>query len=215
MKTSSLQHIDQLIERFPVLKECSASLRSACELICSAFGSGGRLFVCGNGGSAADSLHIVGELMKGFVLPRPIGDSLRQRLHSVCPESAEYLCDKLQGALPAISLVSAAALSTAYANDQASDLCFAQQILGQGRKGDVLFAISTSGNSANVVYAAQVARTLGILVVGLTGRNGGRLKEWCDALIAVPESETFKVQELHLPVYHALCLALEEEFFGR
>lgn len=214
MKATSLQHIDQLIKRFPVLKECSANLHSTCELIRSAFGSGGRLFVCGNGGSAADSLHIVGELMKGFVLPRPIDDSLRQRLYSVCPESAEYLCDKLQGSLPAISLVSEAALSTAYANDQASDLCFAQQVLGHGRKHDVLFAISTSGNSANVIYAAQVARTLEISVVGLTGGDGGRLKAWSDVLIAVPESETFKVQELHLPVYHALCLALEEEFFG-
>lgn len=153
--------------------------------------------------------------MKGFVLPRPIGDGLRQRLHSVCPESAEYLCDNLQGALPVISLVSEIALSTAYANDQAADLCFAQQVLGHGRMHDILFAISTSGNSANVIYAAQVARTLGISVVGLTGSDGGRLKEWSDALIAVPESETFKVQELHLPVYHALCLALEEEFFGR
>jgi len=214
MKASSRAHINRLVERYPALTECATALQEASELIASSFRNGGRLLVCGNGGSAADSLHIVGELMKGFVLPRHMKLEMKERLHAVCPDSAEYLARNLQGALPAVSLVSEIALSTAYANDQAADLCFAQQVLGQGKKGDVLLGISTSGNSANVIYAAQVARAMGLTIVMLTGMRGGRLKDWCDVLIDVPERETFKVQELHLPVYHALCLALEEEFFG-
>ena len=170
--------------------------------------------ICGNGGSASDSLHIVGELMKGFVLQRKLPSDLQNALREAAPNSAEYLIKNLQGALPAISLVSEVALSTAYANDKASDLAFAQQVLGQGRKGDILLAISTSGNSSNVLYAAQVAKALEISVVGLTGVGGGKLSDWSNVLIDVPEKETYKIQELHLPVYHAICLALEQEFFG-
>lgn len=214
MKKQTIHHIDCLVDRFPELKECLPSIQEACTIIEKSFRSGGRLLTCGNGGSAADSLHIVGELMKGFVLSRPIRQKIKDRLAKTCPETADYLSCKLQGALPAISLVSETALFTAYSNDQTAELCFAQQVFGQGKQGDVLLAISTSGNSANVLYAAQVARALEISVVGLTGQDGGRLKKWCDVLIAVPERETFKIQELHLPVYHALCLALEEEFFG-
>lgn len=170
------------------------------------------MLVCGNGGSAADALHIVGELMKAFVCPRKVTAAWQEKL-SACPHS-KYITENLQMALPAVSLVSEAGLLTAYANDVAPDMNFAQQVFGQGQAGDVLIAISTSGNSANVLYAAEVARAMGITVVALTGRSGGKLRELADVLINVPEDETFKIQELHLPVYHALCLAVEAEFYG-
>lgn len=214
MKESSLKFLAETVSRFPSLTRCLMPMRTAVDCMAETFRSGGHLLVCGNGGSASDSLHIVGELMKSFILSRCLNDDLQAKLRSVCPDNAEYFIRNLQEPLPAISLVSETALTTAYANDVAPDLCFAQQVLGYGRRGDVLLAISTSGNSANVVYAAQVARTLGMKVIGLTGQNGGRLSAWADILIDVPECETYKIQELHLPVYHALCLALEQEFFG-
>ena len=170
--------------------------------------------VCGNGGSASDSLHIVGELMKGFVLPRKLDENMQKRLREACPEMAEYCIENLQGALPAISLVSEAGLTTAYANDQAPDLAFAQQVLGQAKPGDVLLAISTSGNSTNVLYAIGIARALHVKTIGLTGHTGGKMASLCDVCIKVPGVETFKIQEYHLPVYHALCMCVEEEFFG-
>ena len=184
-------------------------------MMIACYRQGGKVLVCGNGGSAADSLHIVGELMKGFILPRKLKPELQEKLRSTCPEMAEYCIANLQGALPAISLVNEVGLTTAYANDQAPDLGFAQQVLGQGKEGDVLFAISTSGNSANVLYAAGVAKALGIKVIGLAGQTGGKMVQWCDVCIKVPSRVTFKIQEYHLPVYHALCLCLEEEFFGQ
>lgn len=214
MNQSAEKVVKGLSLRYPQLKTCEKSICAAIEFMTDSFQNGNRLLICGNGGSASDSLHIVGELMKGFVLQRKLPNDLQSALRKATPNSAEYLIENLQGALPAISLVSEAALSTAYANDKAPDLAFAQQVLGQGRKGDVLLAISTSGNSANVLYAAQVAKALEISVVGLTGVGGGKLKSWADVLIDVPEKETYKIQELHLPVYHAICLALEQEFFG-
>ena len=152
--------------------------------------------------------------MKGFVLPRKLGNQWKERFDEACPEMSQYLMDNLQGAIPAISLVSETALSTAYANDQAPDLGFAQQVFGQGKKGDVLVGISTSGNSANVLYAAGVARAMGVSVIGMAGKTGGKLKEICDACICAPSKVTHEIQEYHLPIYHALCFALEEEFFG-
>lgn len=214
MKKAAECCIEMLLTRYPVLRVCEKDLYATLEMISETYRNGGKMLVCGNGGSAADSLHIVGELMKGFVLPRKLDAQIQGVLRAVTPETADYLIANLQGTLPAISLVSEIGLSTAYANDQAPDLCFAQQVLGHGCRGDVLFAISTSGNSANVLYAAQVARAKGIRVVGLTGSTGGKLRQWTDVLVAVPEEETFRIQELHLPVYHALCLALEQEFFG-
>ncbi|MFR9159594.1 MAG: SIS domain-containing protein [Ruthenibacterium lactatiformans] len=157
--------------------------------------NGGKLLVCGNGGSASDSLHIVGELMKGFVLPRKLDENMQKRLREACPEMAEYCIENLQGALPAISLVSEAGLTTAYANDQAPDLAFAQQVLGQAKPGDVLLAISTSGNSANVLYAIGIARALHVKTIGLTGHTGGKMASLCDVCIKVPGVETFKIQE--------------------
>jgi D-sedoheptulose 7-phosphate isomerase len=214
MKETAAHKIDELVACYPNLAVCKNDILQAAEAMIRCYCGAGKLLVCGNGGSAADSLHIVGELMKGFVLPRTLDAQTQASLRAVAPQAAEYLIAHLQGALPAISLVSEVGLSTAYANDQAPELGFAQQVLGQGKAGDVLLAISTSGNSANVLYAAQVAKAKNIAVVGLTGQSGGKLKEWADVLIAVPEQETFKIQELHLPVYHAICLALEEEFWG-
>ena len=214
MRENTKKQIEVLLQRYPVLQPCKESIVETVETLIQAYRQEKKLLVCGNGGSAADSLHIVGELMKGFVLPRTLPEDFQQKLRDTAPDSAEYLIRNLQGALPAVSLVSETALSTAYANDQAPDLAFAQQVMGQGKTGDILLAISTSGNSANVLYAAQVAKAIGIRVVGLTGVGGGKLKNWSDVLIAVPEKETYRIQELHLPVYHAVCLALEEEFFG-
>lgn len=214
MRQRAENQLKTLLQRYPALRQCGEEIHEAAELLASAFVNGGKLLVCGNGGSAADSMHIVGELMKGFVLPRRLTAAQQDALRAACPEMAQYCIDNLQQALPAISLVSESALSTAYANDQAPDLAFAQQVLGQGRAGDVLLGISTSGNSANVLYAAGVAKSLGMKVIGLTGEGGGRLHALCDTCVCVPAKETYQIQEYHLPVYHALCLALEEEFFG-
>lgn len=206
--------LNQLFGRYPALEACRQEIEAAYELLRGCFAAGGRLLVCGNGGSAADSLHIVGELMKGFALSRKLSADWEEKFKQVCPEMAPYLMENLQGALPAISLVSETALSTAYANDQAPDLSFAQQVLGQGRAGDVLLCISTSGNSTNVLYAAAVARVMELRVIGLAGQGGGRLKELSDVCICAPSKITYQIQEYHLPIYHALCLALEREFFG-
>ncbi|MBR2216455.1 MAG: SIS domain-containing protein [Selenomonadaceae bacterium] len=214
LKNTTAQKIDELIERYPVLKECQAEITAATDIICDGYRRGGKLIICGNGGSAADAEHIVGELMKGFLLPRPISEEMRERLREVCPKEAAYISDNLQGALPALSLVNQVALNTAFANDQAPDLAFAQQILGMGRPEDVLLAISTSGNSTNVIYALQVARAKKMATVGLTGKKGGKLKELTDICLCVPEDATYRIQELHLPVYHTLCIAVENEFFG-
>ncbi|HZJ09690.1 MAG TPA: SIS domain-containing protein [Trueperaceae bacterium] len=207
------QVIRNLVDRYPELENCSVDLQTAFEAMRACFASGGKLLVCGNGGSAADSEHLVGELMKGFASPRPVSSQLRRSLVEAHPEDGAYLADHLQGALPAIALNSHTALGTATANDVAADMVFAQQVHGYGRHGDVLLGISTSGNSLNVVRAAQVARVTGLKVVGLTGAGGGRLAELCDVCVRVPFDSVSEVQERHLPVYHALSLMLEQEFF--
>ena len=206
--------LNQLFSRYPALEDCRQEIVVAYDLLRGCFAAGGRLLVCGNGGSAADSLHIVGELMKGFALPRKLSADWEEKFKQVCPEMAPYLMENLQGALPAISLVSETALSTAYANDQAPDLSFAQQVLGQGMAGDVMLCISTSGNSTNVLYAAAVARAKELRVIGLAGQDGGQLRGLSDVCICAPSRITYQIQEYHLPIYHALCLALEREFFG-
>lgn len=208
MKKRSLEFLDELIRRYPALDVCRDDVEKAVRLIGACFSSGGKLLTCGNGGSASDAQHIVGELMKGFVLPRKLSGEICARLDD------PYLAEHLQGALPAVSLIGEGALTTAFANDCAPELAFAQQVLGLGRSGDVLLGISTSGRSKNVLYAAKVARAQGMKVVMLTGRDGGPCAALADAAVCVPETETFKVQEYHLPVYHAMCLMLEEEFFG-
>lgn len=199
---------DRLTDRYPALSVCRGDIEAAAQLLTDCFRAGGKLLVCGNGGSAADAQHIVGELMKSFVLPRRLPEEVRGRLND------DYLAANLQGALPAISLIGESALTTAYANDCAPDLAFAQQVLGLGRPGDALLGITTSGNSKNVLYAAKAARAQGMKTVMLTGAGGGKAAALSDVIVCVPETETYKVQEYHLPVYHALCLAIEEEFFG-
>lgn len=214
MKETSMKQIEILVERYPQLNVIKQDLINAVEKIIEAYKNGNKIMVCGNGGSAADSLHIVGELMKAFVLPRKLTAEMQEKIEKVSSKP-EYLQKNLQMALPAISLVNEVSLLTAYANDMAPDLNFAQQVLGQGKKGDILIAISTSGNSENVIYAVEVAKAMDITSISLTGKSGGKLKNLSDITIAVPETETYKIQELHLPVYHAICLAIEAEFFGQ
>lgn len=216
IKNSTKEKVAELIGRYPALAACEADLLAAVRAICESYHSQGKLLICGNGGSASDSEHIVGELMKGFLLPRKLGADMEARFREACPGSCDYFMENLQGALPAISLVSQIALNTAFANDQAPDLSFAQQILGIGNPGDVLLAISTSGNSANIIYALDMARAKGLKTIALTGRSGGKIasRSLADIIIRVPEDDTFRIQEYHLPVYHMLCIAAEHEFFG-
>ena len=199
--------VDDLVARVPQLAECAGSVRRAFDSLLECYRGGGKVLTCGNGGSAADAEHIVGELMKSFRLRRGLPEDVVEKLP---PEMAE----KLEGALPAVSLVSMSGIMTAFANDVDWETAFAQQVLGLGCPGDVLIALSTSGNSANCVAAAQVAHAKGMKVVALTGASGGRLAALADVAICVPETETYLVQELHLPVYHALCAAVEASVFG-
>lgn len=206
--------IEELIQRYPTLEREKCNIVEAYQIMAQSYKNGGKLLVAGNGGSAADSEHIVGELMKGFVEPRKMSEEFSEKLKNADNQMGKELAEKLQGALPAIALVDHVALSTAYLNDVDPLLGFAQQINGYGVAGDVFLAISTSGNSKNILYACTVAKAKGMKVIGLTGKNGGKLKDMSDVAIIVPEEETYKIQELHLPVYHWLCLALEERFFG-
>ncbi|MDB4866939.1 MAG: hypothetical protein JWR03_1272 [Cohnella sp.] len=207
--------LEKMYAKYPELQPaCGAEIDKAFDILRTCYQNGGKVLVCGNGGSAADAEHIVGELMKGFLLQRPVPESFRSKLTAVDVDSAGYIAQYLQGALPAISLVSHTALSTAFANDAAPDLVFAQQVYGFGKPGDVLLGISTSGNSANVLHAMRVAKALGMSTIGLTGESGGRMKSLCDSAICVPYHLTPDIQERHLPIYHALCILIEEEFFS-
>lgn len=206
--------IAELVQRYPDLAACADDVALAFDALKATFEGGGKLLVCGNGGSAADSEHIVAELMKGFRLPRTLSAAERAQLRAAAPEHADYLADHLQGALPALALVSHSALITAFANDVAADMIFAQQVFGLGKPGDALLGISTSGNSANVLHALRVARAKRLRTIGLTGRTGGAMREWCDVTICVPASGTAAIQERHLPIYHALCTLLEDAFFA-
>lgn len=206
-------YVEQLIVRYPALNGVSEEIKSACDLLEKSYRDGGKILVAGNGGSAADSEHIVGELMKSFIKPRVIPEDFSKRLKEMDEEKGSVLSNCLQQGIPAISLTGHPALSTAYLNDVEGTVGFAQQVYGYGKPEDTFFAISTSGNSQNILYAAITARAMGIKVIGLTGSTGGNLKKYADILISVPETETYKVQEYHLPVYHAICLELEERLF--
>ena len=208
------KHIDHLIDRYSKLIVCKEDIRTAYELLEAAYQKGRKLLVCGNGGSASDSEHIVGELMKEFKLKRRVYSDQAAALKEIDPELGQVLADNLQGALPAISLTGHSALTTAFMNDANADLVFAQQVNGYGKPGDVFLGISTSGNSKNVLYAAVNAKAKGLKVIGLTGSKENKLMKYADVCIRVPETETYKIQELHLPVYHCLCLMLEDRFFG-
>ena len=208
-------HLDNLIARYPILTIAKDSIARAYETIADCFAAGGKLLIAGNGGSAADAEHIVGELMKSFCLPRPMSAAFREAAESADPEMGRVLGEGLQQGLPAIALSAHTALGTAWMNDCDPALVFAQQVAGYGRPGDVLLGITTSGNSLNIRYAALAARAAGLKVLSLTGAPGGKIAALSDVCIHVPATETFKVQELHLPVYHCLCLMLEERFFGQ
>ena len=214
MNAQPYRHLDTLIARYPALNGVRDALAQAYEILAGCYEAGGQLLIAGNGGSAADAGHIVGELMKSFCLPRPMDEAFRKAAESADPLLGRALGERLQQGLPALALSAHTALGTAWINDCDPDLVYAQQVAGYGRPGDVLLGITTSGNSANILYAAVAARAKGLKVIGLTGASGGHLADKADCCIRVPETETFKVQELHLPVYHCLCLMLEERFFA-
>lgn len=210
-----LKQIEELVKRYPSLVVCKNDILAAYELLSEAYSNGHKLLVCGNGGSASDSEHIVGELMKEFKLKRKVYGNQAIALKAIDPELGQVLADNLQGALPAICLTGHSSLTTAFMNDANADLVFAQQVNGYGKPGDVFLGISTSGNSKNVLYAAVNAKAKGLKVLGLTGAKENKLMKFADVCICVPEIETYKIQELHLPVYHCLCLMLEEKFFDK
>lgn len=199
---------EELVNRYPALAPCKTAIEQAGDILTAAYRSGGKVLICGNGGSAADAEHIVGELMKKFRCRRPLPEAIAAKL-------PQDLVARLEGGLPAISLVSMTSLLTAFANDVAWETAFAQQVLALARPEDVLIALSTSGNSANCVHAAEVMRAVGGKVLAFTGSRESKLGAIADVTIAVPETETYKVQELHLPVYHALCAAVEHELFAQ
>lgn len=209
-----MKHVELLSSRYPCLIDIKEDIIAAYFLLEECYENNGKLLIAGNGGSAADAEHIAGELMKRFKLPRPVPAEFAEKLKKVDPVRGEELSNNLERGLMSIPLVAHEALSTAYINDVDGLGVFAQQLYGFGRAGDVFLGISTSGNSRNVINATVVARALDIKVIGLTGKQGGELAKASDVAIKVPETETYMIQELHLPIYHCLCLMLEEHFFG-
>lgn len=214
METSELE-LSGLIKRYPILTKNLNDIRLAAETLISISTSGGKTLICGNGGSSADADHIVGELMKGFVHSRPLPQEKRKALESVGGEEGVRMGELLQQGIPAISLSAHSALNTAFINDVDPSLIFAQQVIGLGSNKDLLWGLSTSGNSKNIVSAVIAAKSLGMKTLAMTGTKESRLSELCDICIRVDESETYKIQELHLPVYHTLCLIIENELFNR
>jgi D-sedoheptulose 7-phosphate isomerase len=207
--------VDLLIQRYPNLKAIKDQIVASYQIIEYCYSNGGKLLIAGNGGSAADSEHIAGELMKSFKNPRNVSSEFAEKLKQIDPVRGESLAEKLECSLVAIPLVAHEALTTAYINDVDGLGVFAQQLFGYGKAGDVFLAISTSGNSKNVLNATVVARALGIKVIGLTGTDGGELSTVADVCVKVPETETYIIQEYHLPIYHCWCLMLEDKFFGK
>ena len=210
-----MKHLELLIERYPALAVCESEIKRAIEAIIACYEKDGKLLLCGNGGSCADCDHIVGELMKGFLKKRPLDESKKAEMREKCAELDDATLSKLQGGLPAISLPTIAALSSAFNNDVDPELTYAQSTLALGKAGDIFIGLSTSGNAKNVAAAARVAKGLGMTVIGMSGEGGGKLAALSDIAIRVPESETFKIQELHLPVYHAICAEVEEYFYSK
>jgi D-sedoheptulose 7-phosphate isomerase len=214
MKNSTKILFDVCMEKYPSLHTCSKEIMNAYTALLNCFNNGGKVLVCGNGGSASDAEHIVAEFMKKFRVMRPVKTHFINKLTELGFDDAEHFASKLETGLPAISLVSQTSLITAVINDVGAEYVFAQQVYGYGKPGDVLIALSTSGNSANVVAAIKVARALGMTVIGFTNVMGGKMKPICNINICVPDTVTFQIQELHLPVYHLLCAMVEEEIFG-
>ena len=205
--------LNEMISRYPALEYCKNDIREACRAVIDCYSNNGKLLLCGNGGSCSDADHIVGELMKSFEKKRPVDKNFKNSLKSVSGERGAFIADRLQNALPAISLNAHAALYSAISNDMDASLVFAQQIAGYGEKDDVLIAMSTSGNSQNIIDAAITSKAKGLTVIGLTGRTGGKMKQYCDIAICVPAASTPEVQEFHLPVYHTICKIVENKFF--
>jgi D-sedoheptulose 7-phosphate isomerase len=209
-----MKHVDILIERYPELSEQKENIIKAFHVLENSYSNGGKLLIAGNGGSAADSEHIVGELMKGFENPRKLSVNFKNKLVSIDEEMGKVLGENLQGGLPAIALDGHLALFTAYMNDCEPLLCFAQQVNGFGNDKDVFLGISTSGNSKNIIYAATVAKAKGMKVIGLTGAKDSKLSVMADVTIRSSQTRTYMIQEHHLPIYHCLCLMLEDRFFA-
>ena len=205
----------ELIERYPSLAHISEEIKKAADMLCYAAERGGKILVCGNGGSSADADHIVGELMKGFLLKREMPPSDKEKFKAALGDDATPFVEKLQQGIPAISLSAQTAISSAFINDVDPDLIYAQMVYGYGKPGDVLLAISTSGNSKNVVNALLCAKSMGLCTIALTGKSDSKISANADCTIKAPEEETFKVQELHLPIYHYLCAAAENYLFGK
>lgn len=207
--------LEQLLSRRKELTPLREPIADAAQILVETFKKGGKVLICGNGGSCADAGHMVGELMKGFENSRPLSSETQQKMSETFGTRGKLLAEKLQQGLPAISLCEHTALITAISNDLGSDLIYAQQVVGYGNRGDVLLAFSTSGNAENVINALVVAKSKGLKTIGMTGRHGGKMQEYCDLLIPVPETRTAYIQELHLPVYHTICLMIEHEFFKK
>jgi D-sedoheptulose 7-phosphate isomerase len=214
MKKNARKLFDECMTKYSPLQSCGNDILSAFETLVSCFSQGGKVLVCGNGGSASDAEHIVSEFMKKFRIKRPVDPLISQKLVALGFDFAEHLASQLERALPAISLVSHSSLITAIVNDVGGDMIFAQQVYGYGKPGDVLLALSTSGNSGNVLTAIKVARALDMKVVGFSSETGGKMMSLCNTTICVPDTVTFQIQELHLPIYHLLCAMVEEEMFG-
>lgn len=214
LSRKNLDYISLLTKRYPELEQCKNEIVSGYHVMEKCYENGGKVLIAGNGGSAADSEHIAGELMKRFQIQRPVDEEFAEQLCKIDSVRGKSLAKNLEKTLVAIPLVAHEALSTAYINDVDGLGVFAQQLYGYGKPGDVFIGISTSGNSKNIMNATVVARALGIKVIGLTGAKGGELAEVSDVAVKVPENETYLIQELHLPVYHCWCHMLEEHFFG-
>ena len=214
LKPATRQHLQNLISRYPDLEAQSSAMVRAVGLLCNCHRQRHKILTCGNGGSAADSAHIVGELMKGFCLRRPLPESEIGRFRKAGVEDYQRFAQHLQMGIAAVGLCENAILNSAVANDNDPEMIFAQQVYGLGRPGDVLIGLSTSGRSRNVVSALKVARTLGLSTIGFTGANPAAMDAWCDVVFKAPATETYKVQEHHLPLYHTLCLMAEQELFG-
>lgn len=214
MKNMTQRILQQTMNDNPALLECETAIISVLERLLVCFCQGGKLLICGNGGSASDCEHIVGELMKGFILPRQLPDSVKEKITTAWPAQGDYLCNHLQGALPAISLVSHTSLSTAFINDVAADMVFAQQVYGYGKPGDMLLALSTSGNATNVANAVRIAEICSMETISITGSKGGELAHLANYPIRLPAEKTYRIQEMTLVVYHCLCAMLEMEIFS-
>lgn len=206
--------IDTLIKNNPEFETCFSSIQTAKNFIITTYKNGGKVLSCGNGGSFADAEHLTGELMKGFLKKRPLKEELKKKFKITDKEDGLLLADSLQMPLRAISLGAMSSLSTAVSNDIDPRLAYAQQVLGLADSGDVFIGISTSGNAENVHYAAVTAKSLGATLIGLTGKNGGRMNDLYDVVIKVPETITYKIQEAHLKIYHAICIEVEHFFFS-